>query len=91
MFSSSLSRKPAALVRTVAATGLVLAAFTFGAGTASAATVPVERTASSQAETVGGLPAYVVQRVCTEAEAIVAQLPLTSAPVQVCKLVNGWD
>ncbi|MEU3656390.1 hypothetical protein AB0E67_27010 [Streptomyces sp. NPDC032161] len=101
MFSSSLSRKPAALARTAAVSGIALAAFGFTAGTASAGTVPAERSAAPRTATaqaafpqaggVESLPAHLVQRVCTELEAIVAQLPVSSAPAQVCKLVNGWD
>ncbi|OKJ28106.1 hypothetical protein [Streptomyces sp. CB01580] len=91
MFSSSLSRKPAGLARTAAVTGIALAAFGFTAGTASAGTVPAERSALPQAGAGEDLPAHLVQRVCTELGAIVAQLPVSSAPAQVCKLVNGWD
>ncbi|MFF9401128.1 hypothetical protein ACF1FX_10660 [Streptomyces sp. NPDC014646] len=96
MFSSSLSRKPAGLARTAAVTGIALAAFGFSAGTASAGTVPAERSAAPQAAlpqagAAEDLPAHLVQRVCTELEAIVAELPVSSAPAQVCKLVNGWD
>ncbi|MFE1402284.1 hypothetical protein ACFW5D_01165 [Streptomyces sp. NPDC058770] len=101
MFSSSLSRKPAGLARTAAVTGFALAAFGFSAGTASAGTVPAERPAAPQAAASqaalpqagagADFPAHLVQRVCTELEAIVAQLPVSSAPAQVCQLVNGWD
>ncbi|MEU9760661.1 hypothetical protein [Streptomyces sp. NPDC047985] len=96
MFSPSLSRKPAALAHTAAVTGLALAGLAVSAGTASAGTVPAERTAASQAVSpqagaAQNLPEHAVQRVCTELEAIVGRLPLHAAPVQVCKLVNGWD
>ncbi|MFF3730240.1 hypothetical protein ACFYXM_07945 [Streptomyces sp. NPDC002476] len=101
MFDSSLSRKPAALARTATVGGLALAAFAFTAGTASAGTVPAERSAAPQnaaaqaalprAGAGEDLPAHLVQRVCAELAAIVAQLPESSAPAQVCMLVNGWD
>lgn len=91
MFTSSLSRKPAALARTAAVTGAALAALAFSAGTAGASAIAAERPAAPRGGAVEEIPGHVASRVCTELEAIVAQLPVPSAPAQVCKLVNGWD
>ncbi|MFB7914588.1 hypothetical protein [Streptomyces sp. NPDC056061] len=87
MFSSSLSRRPAAVARAVAVAvaGLALAAFALPVGAASAAP------ASPQAATVGQPPAPVAERVCTDVEAILVRLHLPTGPIPVCKLVNGWD
>ncbi|MFG3529525.1 hypothetical protein ACGF8B_22620 [Streptomyces sp. NPDC047917] len=82
MFSSSLSRRPAIVTRTAAAvTGIALASLVLGAPVASAAQGP---------SADGPRPAHGASRVCEDLEAILAQLPV-SAPVPVCKLVNGWD
>ncbi|MFF9349547.1 hypothetical protein [Streptomyces sp. NPDC014734] len=87
MFSSSLSRRPAAVARTAAVTGLALAAFALGAGTASAA-----QAASPETAAAGQLPGHAADRVCTGPEAVLGQLSLPApASVPVCKLVNGWD
>ncbi|MFJ5722167.1 hypothetical protein [Streptomyces sp. NPDC093149] len=86
MFSSSLSRRPAGAVRTAAVTGLALVSLALSAGAASAAG------AASFGPPAGHPgPVQVDQTVCTHLEPALDRLPPPAAPVQVCKLVNGWD
>lgn len=63
-------------------TGIAIAALALTAGTASATTP------------AGPPPAVVddvTRLICMELEGVFGQLPPHSPPVQVCKLVNGWD
>ncbi|MFD5499008.1 hypothetical protein ACFWJS_04685 [Streptomyces sp. NPDC127061] len=69
------------MTRTAAVTGIALASLVLAAPAASAAPGP---------SADGPRPAHGVARVCEDLEAALAQLPV-SAPVPVCKLVNGWD
>ncbi|MFC9620942.1 hypothetical protein ACFTXM_13360 [Streptomyces sp. NPDC056930] len=86
MFRSSLSTQPAGAARTAAVTGLALVSLALSAGAASAS-----GTASSGPPAPQRRPAHAVQTLCTRLEAVVDRLPSPAAPVQVCKLVNGWD
>ncbi|WP_327367863.1 hypothetical protein [Streptomyces sp. NBC_01217] len=87
MFRSSLSRHSAGAVRTAAVTGLavVMLALSAGAATASGPATP------GSASQHGGGPEHAAQTICTRLEAVVDRLPDVAAPVEVCKLVNGWD
>ncbi|MFH8882446.1 hypothetical protein [Streptomyces californicus] len=82
-----MNRSP--LVRTQRRTARVAALVT-GIAAALALT-----TGTASATTPAGPPPAVVDDVtrliCTELEDVLGQLPPHSAPVQVCKLVNGWD
>lgn len=86
MFSSSLPRRPAGAVRAAAVTGLALVPLALFAGVASAS----ETVSSGPPATQHG-PVQADQTVCTRLETVLDRLPLPAAPVQVCKLVNGWD
>ncbi|MFJ9681119.1 hypothetical protein ACIRP2_24160 [Streptomyces sp. NPDC101194] len=86
MFSSSLSRRPAGAARTAAVTGLALVSLALSAGAASAA-----GTASFGPPAGQHGPAQADQAACTHLETVLDRLLLPAAPVQVCKLVNGWD
>ncbi|MFD5200060.1 hypothetical protein ACFWM7_07845 [Streptomyces sp. NPDC058375] len=72
-------RRPARAAALV--TGIALAALAFSTGPASA-TAPA-----------GPPPAAdeIARVICTELAGIIGQLPPESPPVQLCKLVNGWD
>ncbi|MEU6955779.1 hypothetical protein [Streptomyces sp. NPDC045714] len=72
-------RRPARAAALV--TGIALAALALSTGAASATTP------------AGPPPAadHVTRLICTELADLIGQLPPESAPVQVCKLVNGWD
>jgi hypothetical protein len=79
---SSLAQKRRRPARTAAlVTGIALAALTLSTGGASATTP------------AGPPPVadHVTRLICTELAGVIGQLPPESAPVRVCKLVNGWD
>ncbi|MFB6942798.1 hypothetical protein [Streptomyces sp. NPDC056305] len=86
MFSSSLSRRPAGAARTAAVTGLAVVSLALSTGAASAS-----GTASFGPPAGHPGPVQADQTVCTRLETVLDRLPLPAAPVQVCKLVNGWD
>ncbi|MEU6018613.1 hypothetical protein ABZ826_32710 [Streptomyces sp. NPDC047515] len=86
MFSSSLSRRPVGAARTAAVTGLALVSLALSAGAASAS-----GTASFGSPAGQPGPVQADRTVCTSLQTILDRLPLSAAPVQVCKLVNGWD
>ncbi|NEB38983.1 hypothetical protein [Streptomyces sp. SID14515] len=83
MSRSSLAQNQRRPARAAAAlvTGIALAALTLSTGTASA-TAPT-----------GHPPVAddITRLICTELADVIGQLPPESAPVRVCKLVNGWD
>ncbi|MFH9136194.1 hypothetical protein [Streptomyces sp. NPDC017524] len=82
MSRSPLAQKQRRPARTAAlVTGIALAALALSTGAASATTP------------TGPPPAadHVARLICTELAGLIGQLPPESAPVQVCKLVNGWD
>ncbi|MGW2180176.1 hypothetical protein ACWCXX_19110 [Streptomyces sp. NPDC001732] len=83
MFRSSLSRRRAGAARTAAVTGLVLVSLALSTGAAAAAdsTLPAPQHPT----------AHDVRAFCERVEAVTDRLPLPAAPVEVCKLVNGWD
>ncbi|MCL6291993.1 hypothetical protein ACFY9Y_16035 [Streptomyces fimicarius] len=82
MSRSSLAQKQRRPARAAAlVTGIALAALTLSTGTASATTPP------GHPPVADGL----TRLVCTELAGVIGQLPPDSAPVRVCKLVNGWD
>ncbi|MFD4593753.1 hypothetical protein [Streptomyces rubiginosohelvolus] len=72
-------RRPARAAALV--TGIALAALTFSTGPASATTPAGPPPAADE----------IVRVICTELAGIIGQLPPESPPVQMCKLVNGWD
>ncbi|MFI8436695.1 hypothetical protein ACIGJO_23675 [Streptomyces sp. NPDC079020] len=81
---SPLSRKPRGPVRgAVAVTALTLVSLALSTGAASAAPA-----ATGSPER---LPEHAVQVICTQLDELIGRLPVSSGPVQVCKLVNGWD
>ncbi|MGW1292849.1 hypothetical protein [Streptomyces sp. NPDC002533] len=73
-------RRPARAAALV--TGIALAALTFSTGPASATTQAGPPPAASD---------HITRIICTELAGIIGQLPPESPPVQMCKLVNGWD
>ncbi|MGY5070327.1 hypothetical protein [Streptomyces griseus] len=82
MSRSSLAQKQRRPARAAAlVTGIALAALTLSTGTASATTP------AGHPPVADGL----TRLVCTELAGVIGQLPPDSAPVRVCKLVNGWD
>ncbi|MFE8915699.1 hypothetical protein [Streptomyces globisporus] len=72
-------RRPARAAALV--TGIALAALTLSTGPASATTPAGPPHA----------PDHIAGIICTELAGIIGQLPPESPPVQMCKLVNGWD
>ncbi|BFP54729.1 hypothetical protein ACWGBY_01640 [Streptomyces griseus] len=82
MSRSSLAQKQRRPARAAAlVTGIALAVLTLSTGTASATTP------AGHPPVADGL----TRLVCTELAGVIGQLPPDSAPVRVCKLVNGWD
>ncbi len=88
--------KSARWIRAGAALALSLAVLSAGAGTAVAAPSAGER-ARHVRTTAWDLPGGAAHAVyghwtaAQEAWRTATELPPTSAPVRVCKLVNGWD
>ncbi|WP_098012564.1 hypothetical protein [Streptomyces sp. sk226] len=83
MNSSPLARTPRRIARAAAlVTGIALAALTLTTGTASA---------TAPADPPPAVADDVTRLFCTELEGVLGQLPPHAPPVQVCKLVNGWD
>ncbi|WP_156726622.1 hypothetical protein [Streptomyces apocyni] len=93
------AKRPACWIRATAALTLSLGVLTIGAGTAtaspSAPTASAAPTTSAAAATSAvphaQLPGQAVQALCGQWLSITERLPDAAAPVQVCKLVNGWD
>ncbi|MEE1738955.1 hypothetical protein [Streptomyces sp. BE147] len=80
---SPLSRTPRGTVRgAVAVTALTLVSLALSTGSASAAPA---------AGSPERLPGHAVHTICTQLDELLGRLPVSSGPVQVCKLVNGWD
>ncbi|MEU5370062.1 hypothetical protein ABZ362_13955 [Streptomyces sp. NPDC005951] len=75
-------RRPARAAALVTGIALAaLAALTFSTGPASATTPAGPPPAAEE----------IAHVICTELVGIIGQLPPESRPVQMCKLVNGWD
>ncbi|ALU94274.1 MULTISPECIES: hypothetical protein [Streptomyces] len=72
-------RRPARAAALV--TGIALAALTFSTGPASATTPAGPPPVADE----------IARVICTELAGVIGQLPPESPPVQMCKLVNGWD
>lgn len=94
--------EPRRAPRTAAAltAGIALAAVTFLAGPAVAAapqqTAPASPPRAAAATSAGpassaGAHEPVTRLICTGLAGVIGHLPPESAPVRVCKLVNGWD
>ncbi|MFF3030584.1 hypothetical protein ACFVS7_06135 [Streptomyces rubiginosohelvolus] len=72
-------RRPARAAALV--TGIALAALTLSTGPAAATTQAGPPPVADE----------IARVICTELAGIIGQLPPESPPVQMCKLVNGWD
>ncbi len=82
MSRSPLAHKQRRPARTAAlVTGIALAALTLSTGSASATSPAGPPPAADE----------IARVICTELAGIIGQLPPESPPVQMCKLVNGWD
>ncbi|MEN8655596.1 hypothetical protein ABCR94_34755 [Streptomyces sp. 21So2-11] len=93
MLGRSLSKASTGWTRATVALGLAVAAVSLSAG-AAAASSPEPPTPQSQHlshSAPSHIPPQAVESFCRGWEAVAAELPLPTAAVQVCKLVNGWQ